>query len=69
VARELASSRNVHHIVINTGSFDLIVSTDFKDPSDLSRFVREDLGNIRGLVSHETMVCLETTKDDFAVTT
>ena len=69
VARELASSRNVHHIVINTGYFDLIVSTDFKGPAELSKFVREDLGNIHGLVSHETMVCLETTKDDFAVTT
>jgi Lrp/AsnC family transcriptional regulator for asnA, asnC and gidA len=69
VARELASSRNVHHVVINTGNFDLIVSTDFRGPADLSKFVREDLGNIPGLVSHETMVCLETTKDDFAVTT
>ncbi|MBW2143217.1 MAG: Lrp/AsnC family transcriptional regulator, partial [Deltaproteobacteria bacterium] len=46
VARELASSRNVHHIVINTGYFDLIVSTDFKGPAELSKFVREGLGNI-----------------------
>ena len=49
------------------GYFDLIVSTDFKGPAELSKFVREDLGNIHGLVSHETMVCLETTKDDFAI--
>ncbi len=51
VARELASSRNVHHIVINTGYFDLIVSTDFKGPAELSKFVREPL------VSHETGEC------------
>jgi Lrp/AsnC family transcriptional regulator for asnA, asnC and gidA len=65
VASELASIKNVHHVVINTGHFDLIVSTDFRGPDELSDFVREGLGNIPGLVSHETMVCLKTTKDTF----
>ena len=65
VAHELASIKNVHHVVINTGHFDLIVSTDFRGPEELSNFVRETLGNIPGLVSHETMVCLKTTKDNF----
>ncbi len=65
VARELASIKNVHHVVINTGHFDLIVSTDFRGPEELSNFVREGLGNIPGLVSHEAMVCLKTTKDNF----
>jgi len=65
VASELASIKNVHHVVINTGHFDLIVSTDFRSPEELSNFVREALGNIPGLVSHETMVCLKTTKDNF----
>ena len=65
VARDLARIRNVHHIVINTGHFALVVETDFKGPEDLSKFLREDLGNIPGLVSHETMVCLKTTKDNF----
>jgi DNA-binding Lrp family transcriptional regulator len=69
VAQELASFGNVQHILINTGNFDLIVSTDFRGPNELSRFVREDLGNIQGLVSHETMVCLKTIKDDFALMT
>ena len=68
VAREQACIKNVHYIVINTGHFALIVSTDFKGPEDLSKFVREDLGNIPGLVSHETMVCLKTTKDNFTPT-
>ena len=65
VARELASIKNVHHVVINTGHFDLIVAADFRSPEELSNFVREALGNIPGLVSHETMVCLKTTKDNF----
>ncbi len=65
VARELASFQNVHHVVINTGNFDLIVSVDFRNPEELSGFVREDLGNVQGLVSHETMVCLKTILDAF----
>ncbi len=65
VAHELASIKNVHHVVINTGHFDLIASTDFRGPEELSGFVREGLGNIPGLVSHEAMVCLKTTKDNF----
>ena len=69
VARELASFRNVHHILMNTGSSDLIVSTDFREPQDLSRFLREDLGNMQDLVRYETMVCLKTVKDDFALVT
>jgi DNA-binding Lrp family transcriptional regulator len=69
VAQELASFQNVHHVVINTGNFDLIVSVDFKGSEELSRFVREDLGNVQGLVSHETMVCLKTIRDAFTFTT
>jgi Lrp/AsnC family transcriptional regulator for asnA, asnC and gidA len=65
VAQALASIKNVHHIVINTGHFDLIVSADFRGPEELSNFVRESLGNIPGLVGHEAMVCLKTTKDYF----
>jgi Lrp/AsnC family transcriptional regulator for asnA, asnC and gidA len=65
VAQELASFQNVHHVVINTGNFDVIISVDFRGPEELSRFVREDLGNVQGLVSHETMVCLKTVRDTF----
>lgn len=65
VAQELSMFSCAHHVLINTGHFDLIVSSDFEGPEELSSFVREDLGNIQGLVSHETMVCLKTTKDDF----
>jgi DNA-binding Lrp family transcriptional regulator len=68
VARELASIQNVHTVVINTGNFDLIIYADFRGSEELSRFVREDLGSIRGLVSHETMVCLKTVRDAFSLT-
>ncbi len=68
VAHKLASFQNVHHVVINTGNFDLIISVDFRGPEELSTFVREDLGNVQGLVSHETMVCLKTVRDAFTFT-
>lgn len=68
VAQELASFQNVHHVVINTGNFDLIISVDFRGPEELSRFVREGLGSVQGLVSHETMVCLKTVRDTFTFT-
>ncbi|MBM3132010.1 MAG: Lrp/AsnC family transcriptional regulator [Chloroflexi bacterium] len=65
IADTLAGFRAVHHVLINTGQFDLIISADFPGPEDLSNFVREELGRIPGLSSHETMVCLKTIKDDF----
>ena len=65
VAQELSAFSCAHHVLINTGHFDLIVSTDFEGPEGLSSFVREDLGRIQGLISHETMICLKTSKDDF----
>lgn len=64
IADTLTAFRCVHHVLINTGQFDLIVSADFHGPEDLSDFLREELGHIPGLSSHETMVCLKTIKDD-----
>lgn len=68
VAHELEHLRNVHHILINTGQYDIIAWTDFVSSEDLSRFVRADLGSIPGLVKHETMICLKIVKDDFTFT-
>lgn len=65
VAQELSSFSCAHHVLINTGHFDVIISADFEGPEELSSFVREDLGGIQGLISHETMICLKTSKDDF----
>lgn len=63
IASELAALRCVHHVLINTGQFDLIVWVGFKDAQELSAFVRERLGQIPGLLKYETMMCLRMVKD------
>jgi Lrp/AsnC family transcriptional regulator for asnA, asnC and gidA len=63
-ASALAASPDTHHIVITTGSFDLLCTTFLKTQDDLSSFVREYLGTIPGVVSHEVMVLMKVTKDN-----
>jgi Lrp/AsnC family transcriptional regulator for asnA, asnC and gidA len=63
-AAALAASPDTHHVVITTGSFDLLFTTFLKTQEDLSRFVREYLGTVPGMVSHEVMVLMKVTKDN-----
>jgi len=63
-ASALAASPDTHHVVITTGSFDLLFTTFLKTQEDLSRFVREYLGTVPGVVSHEVMVLMKVTKDN-----
>jgi len=63
-ASALAASPDTHHIVITTGSFDLLCTTFLKTQEDLSRFVREYLGTVPGVVSHEVMILMKVTKDN-----
>ncbi len=63
-ASALADSPDTHHVVITTGSFDILCTTFLKTQEDLSRFVREYLGTVPGVVSHEVMVLMKVTKDN-----
>ena len=63
-AMALSASPDTHHVVITTGSFDLLFTTFFKTQDDLSRFVREYLGTVPGVISHEVMVLMKVTKDN-----
>jgi Lrp/AsnC family transcriptional regulator for asnA, asnC and gidA len=63
-ATALSASPDTHHVVITTGSFDLLFTTFFKTQDELSRFVREYLGTVPGVVSHEVMVLMKVTKDN-----
>jgi len=63
-ASALAASPDTHHVVITTGSFDLLFTTFLKTQEDLSRFVREYLGTVPGVMSHEVMVLMKVTKDN-----
>ncbi len=63
-AATLSASPETHHVVITTGSFDLLFTIFLKTREDLSRFVREYLGTVPGVVSHEVMVLMKVTKDN-----
>jgi len=63
-ASVLSSSPDTHHVLITTGSFDLLCTTFFKTQEGLSRFVREYLGTVPGVVSDEVMVLMKVTKDN-----
>ncbi len=65
IADKLSSYVTIHGVVINTGRFDILAWGDFRDAEDLSNFVTQEMGQIPGLIRHETMVTLKVTKDDF----
>lgn len=65
VADKLASYANVHFVIISTGRYDIIAWMMFKEPEELSDFLRTELGNIPGLVSVETMINLKIIKASF----
>ena len=65
VADRLASYTNVHFVIISTGRYDIIAWMMFKEPEELSDFLRTELGNIPGLVSVETMINLKIIKASF----
>ncbi|MFO8101320.1 MAG: Lrp/AsnC family transcriptional regulator [Dehalococcoidia bacterium] len=65
VAERLASYDNVHFVIVSTGRYDIIAWMMFKEPEELSDFLRTELGNIEGLVSVETMINLKIIKASF----
>ncbi len=64
-ADKLASYNFIHGVMINTGRFDILAWGDFKGSEDLSNFITRELGQLSGLIRHETMITLKITKDDF----
>ncbi len=69
VAEKLASYSNVHFVIVSTGRYDIIAWMMFKEPEDLSNFLRTEIGNIQGLVSVETMINLKIIKASFTYST
>ena len=69
VAAKLASYDYVHFVILSTGRYDIITWMMFREPEDLSDFLRNELGNIPGLVSAETMINLKIIKDSFTYLT
>lgn len=62
VADKLRSYPNIHWLFITTGPYDIMAWALFKEPHDLSDFVKNEVGNIPGLESTETIMNLEIIK-------
>lgn len=62
VANELASRERVQRVTVTTGRFNLIASVVFKDPEEMSDFLRNDLGRIPGVMRYETMINIKNQK-------
>lgn len=65
VANKLASYESIRFVIITAGRYDIITWVMFRKSEDLSDFVRNELGNIPGLVSAETMIYLKIKKFSF----
>lgn len=65
VADQLASYKMFHYVVITAGRYDVTAWTSFADNSQMSSFLRNDLGNLAGVKSSETVMNLRVTKFPF----
>ena len=65
VAEKLTQYRDVTHVTITTGSFNISISAVFKNREDMFHFVNVELGNIPGVLQHETLVNLKDYKRSF----
>jgi Lrp/AsnC family transcriptional regulator, regulator for asnA, asnC and gidA len=64
-AAAVAASPLTHHVVVTTGSFDMLFTTFFRDQAELSKFCSEYISTIPGIVTYETMVLMKVVKDNF----
>jgi len=58
----LASHRSIRVIDLTAGRYDMLVSTLHENPSELLKFLDEDLGMAPGVVSAETMLVVKVPK-------
>ena len=62
VTQSLAVCSEIKWVSATTGRFDIMALACFRSNSDLSKFVRQVLGKMKGLPNSETFVCLRIEK-------
>ncbi len=67
VADDLALFDPVHHIIITTGPYDIIIWIAFRSEEELLDFIQNSLGHVRGVASIETMSILKMKKISWAL--
>ena len=65
VANGLVREKRLRNIAITTGSYQLILDAVFQDNHEMADFLTNRIGSYPGLISHETMVQVETIKNSF----
>ncbi|MFA4836732.1 MAG: Lrp/AsnC family transcriptional regulator [Dehalococcoidia bacterium] len=56
IAETLAADRRIKHVGINLGRIDLSLHAVFRDLEEMSHFLTDELGNIPGVINHETLI-------------
>lgn len=69
VLNDLASKESINHLIVTTGRYEVVAWANFRDNEDMSSFVRGELTDIPGIISHETMINLRTAKRSFRLLT
>jgi len=67
VVEALVADTRIHLVTIITGNFDLFLAAAFQDAGQMADFLRNDLGNIDGVMTHETMLQVALPKRSFAL--
>ena len=65
-AIEITRYRNINQVAIISGDFDLMVSGAFRDLEDMHYFLGSELGQIPGVMRHETMIHIKIVKRCFS---
>jgi DNA-binding Lrp family transcriptional regulator len=65
VAGNLASCERLRHITIMSGRFNICCWAIFRDLTEMYEFLRNDLGNISGIMKYESMLQISTSGDFF----
>jgi Lrp/AsnC family transcriptional regulator for asnA, asnC and gidA len=58
----LASWREITWIATTTGRFDILARGRFTSTNELSKFLTEQVGSIKGVTSSETFICMDVKK-------
>lgn len=69
LAVSLAPNKNISHVFIINGQFDLLLLVVFRDTGELSDFLANDLGNRAGVIYHETALQLALPKQNLELVT
>jgi len=67
VANTLSGDSRILQVAITTGPFNLLLWTVFRNWREMSSFLRNELGNIPGVISHETSLEVAIPKYSFSL--